>query len=237
MKQTKLKQFVLAAAVTATVAGFTQSASAITLDYRHEYTDQSKENKDRLMISDRFANGLGYSVETKVKSGGGDSDKADTPYADMASNGAEFGISYQFSPFENWTFQPGLNAEFSRDKATYKPLFRVQYNFDNGIYVAARYRYEYTRDPNNDKPDEHLNRYEGWIGYRTGPWRGEFNFIWRDSDQVRYDNKKTDYEYDFKLSYDINKEWTPYIQVGNIKYKSTRDDRQTRFRIGIQYKY
>lgn len=235
--QTKFKPLMLAAALAAAAAGFAQSANAITLDYRHEYTDKSQENKDRFMISDRFANGLGYSVETKVKSGGGDSNKADTPYSDMVSNGAEFSVTYQFKPFENWTFQPGLNAEFMNDKTTYKPLLRVQYNFDNGFYVAARYRYEYTRDPKWDNPDEHLHRYEGWLGYRTGPWRGEFNFIWRDSDQVRYDNKETDYEYDFKLSYDVTREWTPYIQVGNIKYKSSSDDRQTRFRIGIQYKY
>lgn len=213
------------------------ASQAITIDYRHEFNDLAHENKDRVLISDRFENGLGYSVETKVKSGGGNSNKSDTPYSDMVSNGAEFSLTYQFKPWDGWTVQPGINAEFTNNYTIYKPLLRVQYTFDNGIYIAARYRYEYTRDPRDEKPDEHLNRYEGWLGYRTGPWRGEFNYIWRDSDQIRYDNRKTDYEYDFKLSYDVTKSWTPYIQVGNVKYSSTSSNRQTRFRIGIQYKY
>lgn len=232
----KLKLVASAAAVMMAAVIGAQTASAITIDYRHEfYTDFDHQNKDRILISDRFANGLGYSVETKVQS-------TASPYKEMKQNGAEFGISYQFKPFDGWTMQPGFNAEFtSSNAAIYKPLFRVQYTFDNGLYIAARYRYEYTR--NNDanesrhQTDEHMHRYEGWIGYRYGDWRGEFNYIWRNSDKQRRKGHTTDYEYDFKLSYDINKSWTPYIQVGNVKYSSSSDHRQTRYRIGIQYKY
>lgn len=237
----KLKLVASATAVMMAAVIGAQTASAITIDYRHEfYTDFDHNNKDRVMISDRLSNGIGYSVETKTQSGGEDN----SLYSEMHQNGAEFGISYQFKPFDGWTFQPGFNAEFtSGNAAIYKPLFRVQYTFDNGFYIAARYRYEYTR--NNDenvgsqKADEHLHRYEGWLGYRYGDWRGEFNYIWRNSDQNRWHgNHTTDYEYDFKLSYDINKSWTPYIQVGNVKKQGTKSDhRQTRYRIGIQYKY
>lgn len=241
----KLKLVASATAVMMAAVIGAQTASAITIDYRHEfYTDFSHQNKDRILISDRFANGLGYSVETKVQSGGDDATYS--PYKEMKQNGAEFGISYQFKPFDGWTMQPGFNAEFtSGNAAIYKPLFRVQYTFDNGLYIAARYRYEYTR--NNDanegnsvskrKGDEHMHRYEAWLGYRYGDWRGEFNYIWRNSDMERRKGHTTDYEYDFKLSYDINKSWTPYIQVGNVKYSSSSDHRQTRYRIGIQYKY
>lgn len=230
----KIRMLPLYAAVLA--AAVSVQAHAITLDYRHEVTDVDSVNKDRFMISDRFASGLGYSVETKVKSGG---DREDELYGDMESNGSEFSVTYQFKPADelNFTLQPGVNAEFGDDKAIYKPLLRMQYTFDNGVYVAFRYRYEYTRNSKEGADDEHCHRYEGWLGYRTGPYRAEFNYIWRDSDQVRYDNKDTDYEYDFKLSYDISKNWTPYIQVGNIKVSSASEDRQTRFRIGIQYKY
>lgn len=232
MKHTFLTAAVAAALCTLTVL----PAQAITLDYRHEVTDVSTQNKDRLMISDRFANGLGYSVETKVKSGGDNENEA---YNDMVSNGAEFSVTYQFKPFDGWNFtlQPGMNAEYGSNNGIYKPSLRMQYTFDNGIYVAFRYRYEYTQNTKEGVDDQNVNRYEGWLGYRNGPWRGEFNYIWRDCDYVRFDNKKNDYEYDFKLSYDINKSWTPYIQVGNIKVNSYSDDRQTRFRAGIQYKY
>lgn len=230
-KQHRGASLICAALLGALALGAT-SAQAITLDYRHEYTDHSKENKDRVMISDRFENGLGYSVETKFKSGG---DKKDEPYSDIESNGAEFSGTYQYKFSPAFSIQPGFNLEVGSSTAIYKPSLRAQYNFSNGIYVAGRYRYEYSRNTSS-KRDEHVHRYEGWLGYKTGPWRFEGNYIWRDSDQIRFNNKDTDYEYDFKVDYSIGK-WTPFVQVGNIKVSSTSDKRQSRFRAGIKYTY
>lgn len=232
-----IKLAVAAAVVSGATLGSVVTSTAqaaVTIDYRHEWVDVERAHKDRVMISDRFANGLGYSVETKAKSGG---DSVDTAYSEMESNGSEFSLTYQYKWTEKFSIQPGMTIEFGDGKAIYKPNLRFQYNFDNGMYAAFRYRYEYTRDNDGVTTDEHLHRYEGWLGYKTGPWGFEANYIWRDSNKIRYDNDETDYEYDFKVSYAISSHWEPYAQIGNVKYKSDSDQRQTRFRVGIKYKY
>lgn len=210
------------------------SASAVTIDFRHEYTDDSKVHKERILISHRFASGLGFSVESKVKSGG---DHQDRPFNDIVDNGTEYNINYQYKITPAFNIQPGFILETGSSKAIYKPNLRSQYNFDNGIYVAGRYRYEYTRETTKGKDDEHLNRGEGWLGYRFDSWRFELNYIYRKSDQIRYNNKKHDYEYNSKVAYNINKSWTPYVELGNVSVNRYKSDRQTRYRAGLQYHF
>ncbi len=215
-------------------------AHAVTIDLRHEVTDVSDQNKDRVMISHRFGNGFGFSVETKTKSGG---DAEDQPWTDNVSNGAEFSVNWAFKPFDGWTIQPGFNWETSSSKSIYKPYIRIQYDFDCGLYAAFRYRYEYTRDPDSTTAsswhgDEHVNRPEVWLGYKYGDWRLELNYLQkRSDDKIRYNNRKWDYEYDAKLSYKITKEWTVYGQIGNISVKSTSAKRQNRYRMGVLYSF
>ncbi|HDG1680040.1 TPA: hypothetical protein PFE14_000460 [Kluyvera ascorbata] len=146
------------------------SASAVTIDLRHEYTDTSQGQKDRVLISHRFANGFGFSVEAKTKSGGEHSDKA---FNDVVDNG-----------------------------------------------------------------DEHVNRGDLWLGYKTGAWTFEGNYLYKKSeDYNRYNNGKDDYELDLKVAYSIDKNWKPYAQIGNVSVSSDEDDRQTRYRVGVQYTF
>lgn len=211
------------------------SVHAVTIDVRHEFSDDSKAQKDRLLISHRFANGFGLSIEGKTKSGGDDPDKA---FNNVVDNGDEYVVSYQFNTAPAVIFQPGMALETSSSKAIYKPYFRAQYNFDNGVYVAARYRYEYSRDNAEDKEDEHVNRGDIWLGYKINQWGFEGNYVYKKSDDyIKYANEKDDYELDLKVSYSIDKNWRPYAQIGNVSVISDSDDRQTRFRVGLQYNF
>ena len=211
------------------------SAHAVTVDLRHEYTDDSKAQKDRVLISHRFANGFGFSVEAKSKSGGEHSRKV---FNDVVDNGSEYVVSYQFNATSEIAIQPGLALETSSSKSIYKPYIRGQYNFSNGIYFAVRYRYEYVRDTSVDKDDEHINRGDVWLGYKTGAWAFEGNYLYKKSEDVnRYDNGKDDYELNFKTAYSIDKNWKPYVEIGNVSVRNTTDERQTRYRVGVQYSF
>ena len=78
----------------AVLCGASFAASAVTVDLRHEFIDggkTDKSNADRVSVSHRFANGVGFSVEAKWKSGG---DNTDKPYADFIGNGHEESISW-----------------------------------------------------------------------------------------------------------------------------------------------
>lgn len=210
------------------------SSQAVTIDLRHEWLDDSKQHKDRALVSHRFANGFGFSLEAKWKSGGNHPDK---PFNDLVSNGTESTLSYQYKVTPAWFLQPGFTLESDSDSSIYKPFLTTGYRFANGVYLNLRYRYEYTRYTQQNTDDRQTNRGEFWLGYRLNDWRFEYNYIYKHSDQILYDNEKWNYEQDIKVAYSINKNWTPYAQLGDISVRKTTDERQSRFRVGIQYNF
>lgn len=223
----------------AVLCGASFAASAVTVDLRHEFIDggkTDKSNADRVAVSHRFANGFGFSVEAKWKSGG---DNTDKPYADYVGNGHEESISWQWKANKNFSVTPGFNIESNDSRSIYKPNLRVQYSFDSGFYVAARYRYDYTRYPSNaGKDDDKVNRGDAWAGYVLGDWRTELNYVYARSSEgtARNNNKPYSQEYNVKLAYRLDKNWAPYGEVGNVGVND-RNDRQTRFRVGVAYTF
>ncbi|WP_368299412.1 porin [Kluyvera sichuanensis] len=227
------------------LCGASFAASAVTVDLRHEFIDggsKDKTNADRVSVSHRFANGLGFSVEAKWKSGGDHTDRA---YNDFVGNGHEETISYQWKANKNFSVTPGFNIESNDSRTIYKPNLRVQYSFDNGFYVAARYRYDYTRYPSTSKsPDDKVNRGDAWAGYVFGDWRAELNYVYarstvadeQNKSLYRNNNKPYSQEYNVKVAYKIDKNWAPYGEIGNVGVKTT-DERQTRFRVGVAYSF
>lgn len=163
------KSLLLASLISASFA-----ASAVTVDLRHEYID-SGSNADRVAVSHRFDNGFGFSVEAKWKSGG---DKADQPFADVVGNGHEDQISWRWKATDNIALTPAFTIESTDIRTIYKPNLHVQYSFDNGFYVAARYRYEYTRYPSSsNKDDDKVNRGDAWVGWVLGKVRISRSFL------------------------------------------------------------
>ncbi|MGF7446215.1 porin [Klebsiella michiganensis] len=223
----------------AALCGMSFAASAVTVDLRHEFIDggkSDKSNADRVSVSHRFANGFGFSVEAKWKSGG---DNTSQPYSDFVGNGHEDSITWQWKANKNFSVTPGFNIESNDSRSIYKPNLRVQYSFDNGFYVAARYRYDYTRYPANaGKDDDKVNRGDAWAGYVFGDWRTELNYVYARSTEgvKRNDNKPYSQEYNLKVAYKLDKNWAPYGELGNVGVND-RSDRQTRFRVGVAYSF
>ncbi|MCU6668577.1 oligogalacturonate-specific porin KdgM family protein [Enterobacteriaceae bacterium H4N4] len=221
--------------VLASLIGASFAAQAVTVDLRHEYIDTGT-NADRVSVSHRFENGFGFSVEAKWKSGG---DKADQPFSDMVGNGHEDQISWRWKADKNISLTPGFTVESKESNTIYKPYLHAQYSFDNGFYVAGRYRYEYNRYPSSaNKDDDKVNRGDAWVGFALGDWRTELNYVYAKSSEgfIRNNNKDYSQEYNVKLAYKLDKNWSPYGEVGNVGVKES-DDRQTRFRVGVAYSF
>ena len=225
--------------VLAALCGMSFAATAVTIDLRHEFIDggkSDKSNADRVSVSHRFANGLGFTVEAKWRSGG---DNGSQPYSDVVGNGHEDTISWRWKATSNFFLTPGFTIESNDSRSIYKPHLHAQYSFDNGFYVAARYRYEYTRYPNNaGKDDDKVNRGDAWAGFVLGDWRTELNYVYaRSSEGVsRNDNKPYSQEYNVKVAYKLDNNWSPYGEIGNVGVND-RSDRQTRFRVGVAYSF
>ncbi|AKA39131.1 oligogalacturonate-specific porin KdgM family protein [Yersinia ruckeri] len=215
---------------------FSSSLQAATLDYRHEYADRTRINKDRIAIIETLPNGIGFYVDASVKSGGVDGEQ-DKYLSDLVTNAIELGASYNYKITDRITLQPGFIFESGQDTSIYKPYLKVQYNLDSGVYIAGRYRYDYARKTAYNNDDEKTNRFDTYIGYTFDKLNLGYNFTWMDSNQIKYDNKKTNYEHNVALSWKLNKSFTPYAEVGNVAVKNNSDERQTRYRVGLQYNF
>jgi hypothetical protein len=92
--------------------------------------------------------------------------------------------------------------------------------------------------------DDKVNKVDTWVGWAMGDWRAELNYVYARStiadDQhkslYRNNNKPYSTEYNAKLAYKWDKNWSPYFEVGNVGVKST-DERQTRLRVGVAYSF
>lgn len=213
----------------------TSAAQAGYVDYRHEYYDDGR-NYDRVYMSHRFGSGFGVAVEAVSRS---DDAQSNDALNNMESNSNEYTASYQFN-WQNLIWQPGMAVEMGDNMATYKPYLKVQYNFNENQWTAFRYRFEYTRRNNDGKEDRNVNRPEAWLGYNVGDWMFELNGIYKVSDHENlYNNKNEDYEYNFRIAYNIGS-WVPFTEIGNVSggyNTATTSDRQTRYRVGIGYNF
>lgn len=209
---------------------------ATTLDFRHEYADSTRINKDRIAFIHSFSNGIGFYIDASVKSGGVDGEK-DKLFSDVVNNAIEMGLSYNHKLNNNVTLQPGLIFETVTDTSIYKPYLKAQYNFDSGLYIAGRYRFDYARKTKQGVDDEKTNRFDGFIGYKYNKFKVEYDYTQMYSDAIKYDNKKRNYEHNVAFSYQINSTFTPYIEIGNMAVSPLSDARQTRYRVGLQFHF
>ena len=107
--------------VLAALCGMSFAATAVTIDLRHEFIDggkSDKSNADRVSVSHRFANGLGFTVEAKWRSGG---DNGSQPYSDVVGNGHEDTISWRWKATSNFFLTPGFTIESNDSRSIYKP--------------------------------------------------------------------------------------------------------------------
>lgn len=214
---------------------FSATVYAGYVDYRHEYYDDGR-NYDRVYMSHRFSTGFGVAVEAISRS---DHAHSNSAWNNMESNGNEYTASYQFN-WQNIIWQPGMVIETGDSIAIYKPYLRVQYNINDNWWTAFRYRQEYMRRNSDGKDDRMIYRPEIWVGYNVRNWMLELNGIYKIADnEDLYNNKKEDYEYNFRVAYKINS-WIPFVEIGNVSSgynTATTNDRQTRYRVGIGYNF
>ncbi|QZN97739.1 oligogalacturonate-specific porin KdgM family protein [Symbiopectobacterium purcellii] len=237
----KLKLLALAVASLVSV-----NAMAVTIDYRHEMMDTpSAGHKDRLSVSNRFANGFGLSVEAKWKQSGKDT-TPNRPFSEPVSNGTEVVASYVHNFDKTWSLEPGFSLDSSSDSNNYRPYLRGKVNITNDLSYSLRYRPYYKRNSGNigvkgKQTSESGYNITGVLSYKfLKDWQVDYEMDYKKSNQ--YQNFQSDketwkLEHDVKLSYKWDKNWKPYTAIGNVADSGTNDHRQTRFRVGVQYSF
>ncbi|MEI7228254.1 oligogalacturonate-specific porin KdgM family protein [Pectobacterium carotovorum] len=223
------------------------SSMAVTIDYRHEMKDTAKnDHKDRLLMSHRFDNGFGLSMEAKF----GQSDKDTTPnkpYNETVSNGTEVTASYQYKFDKTFGVETGLNMVSSSNDNNYRPYIKGTANITDSLYYGLRYRASYLRRSNQigstNPTDVKGYTITSTLGYKLpANFVVEYEFEYdkkTKAGSVGYiaDNDNYGLTHNVKLAYKYDKNWTPYAEVGNVVGSTTTDERQTRYRIGVQYNF
>ncbi|MBW7981893.1 oligogalacturonate-specific porin KdgM family protein [Enterobacillus tribolii] len=212
------------------------NALAVTIDYRHEMRDTSKRNHaDRLLISHRFANGFGLSSEVKWKSGDNKPDKA---YNDVVSNGTEIVASYLYKFDDTYSLEGGMAMESSSSTNNYRPYLRPGIKFNKDLSATFRYRPYYKRVASGAGEDERGHQFNLVVSYNfltDYTFTNEFEYKHAEN-AILWDGDKDDWLYEGKITYKWDKNWRPYAAIANVSGPSKyTDERQTRYRVGIQY--
>lgn len=223
---------------------FCASADSANINYRHQFTEEDSAHADRIKLGYRMDSGLGFEAEMKYRTAG---DREDVAYDNIVNNGHEFTVSYNYKLSPKSTLTPAFQMDSSKDSTSYKFGLKYNYKINDTFYVATRYRLDakkLDRDQVNDdlpdraKDNQNTNRLEGWLGYTpANKWALEYQYIYFKTDYIRFDNKKSDYEQNMIVKYKLTKDWVPFMEVGDVKVNSTTDDRQARWRFGIQYNF
>ncbi|MFB1117922.1 oligogalacturonate-specific porin KdgM [Dickeya dadantii] len=220
---------------------------AVSIDYRHEMQDTAQAgHKDRLSISHRFANGFGLSSEVKWAQSSADK-TPNKPFNEQVSNGTEVVASYVYKFNNVFSIEPGFSLESSSSNNNYRPYLRGRANVTDDLSVALRYRPYFKRNSgsiNNTKGDSTMDKgytltgnidytflKDYTIGYELEYKKGT------SGKTILSDNDDYDITHNVKLSYKWDKNWKPYVEVGNVSGSETTDERQTRYRVGVQYSF
>ncbi|EPY5355073.1 oligogalacturonate-specific porin KdgM family protein [Klebsiella quasipneumoniae] len=218
------------------------ASHAVTFDYRHETNDSGGNNhKDRLLMSHRFASGFGLSLEGKWKG----SQKKDKVYHETVSNGTEVVASYVHKINDLFQIEPGFSLDTSSSSNNYRPYLRGKANMTNDISATLRYRPYFKRYSNNigtsketSENGYNLTSVLSWKFLKDYQVDYELDYKKANSASVILANNDSyEWVHDLKLTYKIDKNWSPYMAIGNIPGSKVSDERQTRYRVGVKYSF
>ncbi|AYH01422.1 porin [Pectobacterium parmentieri] len=240
-----MKVKLLALAVTSLIS---VSTMAVTIDYRHEMKDTPKnDHRDRLSISHRFDNGFGLSAEAKWRQASNDN-TPNKPYNETVSNGTEVVASYVYKINKTFQVEPGFSLDSSSTSNNYRPYLRGRAAVTDDFSVSFRYRPYYLRNSglrvgqsNNDPSVEKGYNLTTVLSYKfLKDFQVDYELDYKKATKAGkklYDNENYDFTHDVKLAYKWDKNWKPYMAVGNVADSGTNDHRQTRYRVGVQYSF
>ncbi|MCH5049950.1 oligogalacturonate-specific porin KdgM family protein [Pectobacterium aquaticum] len=239
-----MKVKLLALAVTSLIS---VNAMAVTIDYRHEMKDTPKnDHRDRLSMSHRFANGFGLSVEAKWRQSGKD-DTPNKPFNETVSNGTEVVASYVYNFNKTFSLEPGFSLDSNSTSNNYRPYLRGKVNITDDLSTSLRYRPYYKRNSDkiggNGPTQENGYNLTAVVSYKfLKDFQVDYELDYKKANKagaIIHDNETYNFDHDVKLSYKLDKNWKPYMAVGNVADDSnkTTDHRQTRYRVGVQYSF
>lgn len=203
----------------------------VTLDYRHEWKAKSNTQADRLKTSMKI-DPIILELEARTSSGDG------SWLQNQHVKSYDVGIFYPYRYNNNLVVLGGFDYIMSVNNKDYVPSLRLNYKTDNGIRLQTRYKQILSQDPVGDYKRSRVQRVDFWLGYKSEDWDYQYQVSFGNqlgNDKPLQNNKSSDYWQNIRIRYQDIPNFRPYIEIGDVKLKPTSDERQMRFRVGIQY--
>lgn len=230
------------------IALTSMGASATTINIRHEWKpefgDKNKSaHADRIAVSHRFKNGIGFEVEAKWKSNNEDA------YGDMSGNGNQANISYRWAINDTFSLTPQFKLESNDDKMGYQGNLTLGYKVTDDFSSSIRYRYHYENYKSDiDKANTHYNRITlaaGYSGVEDFKFGFSADYTIKQEGQEVWDGEKYGFsELNATAEYTgLNNGWAPFIEIGVTPADKTShgdddyDDWRPRYRVGMKYSF
>lgn len=221
-------------------------ALAFSIDYRHEVQDRAENShKDRLLMSHRFNNGFGLSSEVKWKTGDKEANNKKI-YHENTSDGFEVTPSYLYGFNKLFSLEGGLNLVSDSGYTNYRPYIKSIVNITSDVNWSLRFRPFYKRYSSNIHSEKETSEdgvtITSVVGYRfLENWGLDYELEYHKTNTAYYapvaDGNSYQWTHDLKLAWSVDKNWKPYIAVGNVAGNKYTDERQTRYRVGVTYNF
>lgn len=219
------------------------AAHAVSINMRHEWTpsweNKDDSHKDRVAVSHRFKNGVGFEVETKWQSGNKAFD-----FDQFVDAGNQANVSYRWKLNDDFSLTPQYKWETGSNKFAHQFNLTLGYKINSDWSTSFRHRYNY-EIKNGGDDNSHYNRWTFGLGYKgienwslSGTadytWRQEGTYQWKDSESgVSEVNVKAEYKW--------GNGWYPFAEFGVTPDKSegskVRDAWKPRYRVGMKYSF
>lgn len=158
------------------------------------------------------------------------------------------------------TYQPGLKYGYTFNKQ-WSVFGRYRYELKkvsrDSRYstVSSNDKYGHADEHYRSKSDAGRHRLDAGFSYKITPllsfsysynyYIGDYinssssysNGNFSENEYQVYRGKKTDYEHDFKIQYQLTKQLVPYLEVDDVSYSGTSSSRQGKVKIGANYTF
>ncbi|RKF18557.1 hypothetical protein DBZ36_09105 [Alginatibacterium sediminis] len=192
---------------------------------------------------------FGFDVEGKTRLGGKEYSEAQQ---NKSLHEGTIGIDYTYA-FGNAYVQP--RVEYTQNNInqtnTSKAGLKAGYNFDNGVFTAARYRYDSTKNDNAitnaNFGDINTNRADITLGWKGDMFGASVNYVYQDikSDKVAPGNvsdRKRNNSLEYKVFLTNLNNYEPYIQysdknLDSTNYDGTKAKADHQVKLGVNMKF
>lgn len=214
---------------------------AVTLDYRHEYKADSKSNADRLKLSHTTEEGYFFSVEGKMaESTKSMSDGFKEGGGHYSGNGSEWEMARNFRVTDQLTLAPGINLDVGDTFVGYRAQIKAIYKLSDDWVTTLRWRPGIQVDENPSVPNKNYNQFNWEFGYTGNKFTIMGDFEYRVTNYDDYKGEHNYWLYNIVASVPLNKQWTPYSELGLVPRYNTdhdKDDMEMRYRLGLRYNF